>query len=266
VTIAVITGGRDRIPTLAELVEVIARLTKRGATTVRNGKCRGTDIAVAEFIRARTGLLVEDWPAEDFGAWPSCGPKRNRGMLDGDWRGEQLELTLSGHRFVKPPANFLVALKGGVGTRDCCSAALGERWLPIEWIPDVEEPRIWNSHHGSPPHEHGEPAPPLLVIARPEPLGNPWPLELRDGETRAAAAGPALMQYKKWLWSRIKPGGRNFDRRVRAALESITAEHYLACTCWPRHCHGEVVLEAWRGLHGLLGPKIAVAMGGHVRE
>jgi hypothetical protein len=249
VTIAVITGGRDRIPTLPELLDIIERLTKRGATTLRNGDCRGTDKAVAAFIRARTTINVEDWPAEDYGSWPSCGPKRNRAMLDGDWRGEQVELALSGHRFVKPPAHFLIALKGGVGTSDCCTAALGERWLPIEWIPDVDEPRIWNSYHGDPPHKRDEPAPPRLVIARPEPLGNPWPLELREGETRAEAAGPALLRYKQWLWSRIKPGGRYFDPRVAAELGSITAEHFLVCTCWPRHCHGEVVLEAWRWLN-----------------
>jgi len=244
VTIAVLTGGRDRTPTRTELLDVVARLTKRGATTVRNGKCRGTDVAVAAFLRARTELLVEDWPAEDFGAWPSCGPKRNRGMLDGDWRGEQVELALSGHRCAKPPANFLIALKGGVGTADCCSAALGERWLPIEWIPDVDEPRIWNSHHGDPPG-------PSILVQRPTPLGNPWPLELRDGETRAEAAAAALRKYKQWLWSRIKPGGRHFDPAVRAALESITADHYLICSCWPRHCHAEVIIEAWRWLSGL---------------
>jgi hypothetical protein len=244
VTIAVITGGRDRIPTLLELLDVIGRLTKRGATTVRNGKCRGTDQAVAAFLRARTDLLVEDWPAEDYGTWPSCGPKRNRAMLDGDWRGEQLELTLSGHRFVKPPANFLVALKGGVGTEDCSSAALGERWLPIEWIPDADEPRIWNGHWPEAPPG------PSIVVQRGTPLGNPDPLELREGETRAEAAGPALLRYKQWLWSRIKPGGRHFDPRVRAELESITAAHYLVCTCWPRHCHAEVIIEAWRWLQG----------------
>jgi hypothetical protein len=242
VTIAVVTGGRDRIPTLAELLDIIVRLTKRGATTLRNGKCRGTDKAVAAFLRARTDLLIEDWPAEDYGSWPSCGPRRNRAMLDGDG------LDLFGEK-ARPPAHFLIALKGGVGTSDCCTAALGERWLPIEWIPDVDEPRIWNSYHGDPPHKRDEPAPPQLVIARPEPLGNPWPLELREGETRAEAAGPALLRYKQWLWSRIKPGGRYFDPRVAAELGAITAEHYLVCTCWPRHCHGEVVLEAWRWLN-----------------
>jgi hypothetical protein len=39
------------------------------------------------------------------------------------------------------------------------------------------------------------------------------------------------------------------DPRVAAELGAITAEHYLVCTCWPRHCHGEVVLEAWRWLN-----------------
>ena len=217
-TIAVVTGGRDRIPTLAELLDIIVRLTKRGATTLRNGKCRGTDKAVAAFLRARTDLLIEDWPAEDYGSWPSCGPRRNRAMLDGDG------LDLFGEK-ARPPAHFLIALKGGVGTSDCCTAALGERWLPIEWIPDVDEPRIWNGHWPE------DPPGPSILVQRPEPLGNPDPLVLREGETRAEAAIPALLRYKQWLWSRIKKGGRFFDPAVRAALESITAEHWLICTC-----------------------------------
>ena len=120
--IAVVTGGRERTPTLAELVKATAILLERGATHVREGEARGTDKAVSAWLKARTPLTVEPWRAEDYGEWPYCGPRRNEAMLDGD------------------------------------------------------------------------------------------------------------------------------GRRVRASLEAITAEHYLVCTCWPLHCHAEVIVAAWRWL------------------
>jgi len=231
--IAVVTGGRERTPTLAELVKATSILVERGATHVREGEARGTDKAVAAWLKARTSLTVEPWRAEDYGEWPYCGPRRNEAMLDGD--GQDLFGV-----FEHPPADFLVAFAGGVGTADCVNAARA-RGIKVEHIEPVAEPRIWNAHHG--------PAPgPSIKVGRPTPLGNPWPLELREGETRADAAAPALARYKSWLWSRISPSSRRFDRRVRASLEAITAEHYLVCTCWPLHCHAEVIVAAWRWL------------------
>ncbi len=231
--IAVVTGGHKRWPTLAELVKLIELLTVRGATHVREGEAPGTDKTVAAWLKARTSLVVEPWPAEDYGDWPYCGPKRNEAMLDGD--GQDLFGI-----FEHPPADFLVAFDGGVGTHDCIDAAKA-RGIPIEYVAPVAEPRIWNAHHGPPPG-------PAFKVGRPAPLGNPWPLELRDGETRADAAAAALARYKAWLWSRISPNSRNFDRRVRASLEAITDAHYLVCTCWPLHCHAEVIVAAWRWL------------------
>jgi len=231
--IAVVTGGRDRLPTIAELVMLIEILTERGATRVREGEADGTDKAVAAWLKARTALVVEPWRAEDYGEWPYCGPRRNEAMLDGD--GQDLFGV-----FEHPPADFLVAFEGGVGTKNCVDAAKA-RAIPVVHIEPVTEPRIWNAHHG--------PAPgPAVKVGRPAPLGNPWPLELRDGETRADAAAAALARYKAWLWSRISTNSRHFDRRVRSSLEEITAEHYLVCTCWPLHCHAEVIIAAWRWL------------------
>jgi hypothetical protein len=232
-TIAVVTGGRERLPTLAELVKLLDYLTSRGTTIVRHGDCDGTDKAVAAWLKARTALVVEPWPAEDYGDWPNCGPRRNRAMLDGD--GQDLFGI-----FEHPPASFVVAFDGDVGTLDCTSAATA-RALHVERVLPVLEPRIWNAHHGRPPG-------PAFKVGRPAPLGNPDPLELREGETRAEAAGPAIEQYKHWLWSRINPKSRYYDPSVRRSLESITAAHYLVCTCWPRHCHAEAIVEAWRWL------------------
>lgn len=228
---AVITGGRDRTPTLAELERLHSILVECGVTHVREGECEGTDKAVAAWLKARTQVTVEPWRAEAYGDWPACGPRRNRAMLDGD--GQDLFGI-----FKHPPADFLVAFAGNEGTADCVGAARA-RSLPIIRIEPVEEPRIWNGHHGKPPG-------PWIKVGRPAPLGNPWPLELRDGESRADAAVLALARYKAWLWSRISPKSQTFDRRVLASLESITAKHYLVCTCWPKHCHAEVIVAAWR--------------------
>jgi hypothetical protein len=236
--IAVLTGGRERTPTLAELEKLTAILVTRGATHVREGEADGTDKAVAAWLKARTSLTVEPWRAEDYGEWPYCGPRRNEAMLDGD--GQDLFGV-----FGNPPADFLVAFAGGVGTTHCVNAAKA-RGLQVEHIEPVAEPRIWNAHHGLSPV-------PSIKVGRPAPLGNPWPLELREGETRASAAADALARYKRWLWSRISPNSRSFDRRVRASLEAITAEHYLVCTCWPLHCHAEVIIAAWRWLQAERG-------------
>ncbi len=233
-TVAVITGGRDRTPTLLEFEDVLARLLKRGATVVRHGACRGTDVAVAAWIEARSSIKVEPWPADFGGLGRRAGPVRNRAMLDGD------PPDLFGEK-PRPPASFLIALRGGIGTNDCTTAALAERWLPVEWIPDADEPRVWNRHHED--EKHPRPSP-WIYVGRPSPLGNPWPLELREGETRAAAAAANLDRYKRWLWARIKPGQE--DTAVIRELDSITDKHHLVCSCWPLHCHAEVIVAAWR--------------------
>ncbi len=237
-TVAVITGGRDRTPTIAELEDAVRRLRARGITVVRHGDCRGTDKAVAGYLRARTDLEVEDWPAwPDFGTGPSAGPKRNRGMLDGELppsrRLAQRGLFGEGRdlgELTRPKAAVLLAFRGGVGTRDCTQAALGERWLPVEWIPDVDEPRPWNRHAGLAPR-------PSLYIGRGTPLGNPFTL---------AEHGPAALDlYRKRLWHMLR------DQHPPAMQEmgSITAGHHLVCSCWPRPCHAEAVIAAWRWMN-----------------
>jgi hypothetical protein len=248
VTIAVFTGGRDRIPTLAELVVGLGHLRQRRATIVRHGDYGLTDKSVAAWLKARApDLIIEPWRASDYGEWPWCGPKRNRAMLEGDGGPDLFGM------FERPRADFLVAFEGGEGTADCTRAARVERGIPVEPVAPVLEPRIWNKHHGTPPG-------PGFDVARPKLLGNPDPLELRDGESRHEAAAEALERYKIWLWRKIKPGSRWYDQRFVDELKRIRPEHYLLCTCWPLDCHAEIILAAWRGLHGLLGPEVARSM------
>jgi hypothetical protein len=35
---------------------------------------------------------------------------------------------------------------------------------------------------------------------------------------------------------------------VVGVLQSITADDYIGCTCWPKRCHVEIVIAAWRWL------------------
>lgn len=237
--IAVITGGRHRVPSLAELLAGLGHLRKRGATIVRHGDARGTDRAVAAWLKARTELVVEPWPAELHGEWPWCGHRRNRAMLDGDGGPDLFGFC------ERPRADFLVAFEGNEGTADCVRAAQVERGLPVDVVQAVLEPRVWNKHHGPPPG-------PGFDVARPRLLGNPFPLELSEGQRRQDVAAVALEQYKRWLWHRIRPGSRGYDSRFVAELHRIRPQHYLLCTCWPLHCHAEIVLAAWRWQTGEL--------------
>jgi len=241
-TIAVITGGRERTPTLAELKRLLEVLTARGVTVVREGEARGTDKAVAAWLRARMPEVeVEPWRVtradwDKYGG--SAGHRRNRAMLDGGY-----DAGLFGER-ERPPADVLFAFSGGRGTANCRTEA-AKRGIPIEHIEPVDEPRIWNRHHGEAPK-------PWLYVGRGSPLGNPFEFELREGETRAEAAPRELDRYKRWLWPLINPGGASFDQTVATELAYITADHHLVCSCWPRHCHAEVIVRAWRWSQGMI--------------
>jgi hypothetical protein len=224
--ILVITGGRDREPRLTELGQLAEIIKRRQATKVRDGDCRGTDRSVRAWLKARQLVDLDPWPADTaiYGPWPGAGPKRNGAMLDGD---RVADLFGAGAR---PPADMLVAFAGGSGTADCTTRAL-ERGLPVEWIEPASEPLIANRHHFK-----GEPPEPWVYVGRGSPLGNPFTLE-QHGEA-------AMDLYKRHLWARMQAR----DRSVLAALDALTPDHRLVCSCWPRPCHAEVIVRAWRWL------------------
>lgn len=244
--IIAVTGGRDRTPTLAEL-ERLARIIKETrASEVRHGACKrrkdargriigSTDIEAAEYIQARGLASVSPWPADWTKYGDAAGPIRNRAMLDGRREGD-----LVPHGRV----DLLVRFAGGRDTRDCSRAA-AERSIQVVEIEPVAEPRIWNRHRSVPPG-------PALYIggnakdpSKSSPLANPYRLDRRPGESRHDAAVRVLAEYRSWLWPQVRDGGPALE-----VLESITVEHYLVCSCWPADCHGEVVVRAWRWVHG----------------
>lgn len=237
-TVAVVTGGRDRTPSMAELERMVEVMREYETTIVRHGACpprtndRGqmvgsTDTLVGAWVKARGLAEVEAWPADWERHGRAAGPRRNRGMLAGALDGK------SGQ-----PASVLIRFNGGVGTRDCVTAAF-ERGLVSMAIYPVDEPRPWNRHHGEPPG-------PSVYVGRGSPLGNPFKVEVKNGQTRAEAAGSAMAQYKRWLWSRVNPKSEHRAPTVVGALAALTPEHYLICSCWPAHCHAEVIVQAWR--------------------
>lgn len=96
----------------------------------------------------------------------------------------------------------------------------------------MKEPTVINRHH-----YRGRRFPdPWIYIGRGTPLGNPFTVE-EHGED-------ALTKYRAWLWEKLRAN----DRTVLAALEKITPQHHLVCSCKPRPCHGDVVVRAWSWL------------------
>lgn len=95
-------------------------------------------------------------------------------------------------------------------------------------------PVVVNRHH-----YQGKPLPaPNLYIGRGTPLGNPYTVE--------AFGKKALSLFAVYLWKAV------FDRdaAILAALNSIGPSHSLVCSCAPKPCHGDVVLEVWEWLAG----------------
>ena len=244
--IIAITGPRARYPTLAEFEQ--ARPFFEG-TVVRGGEARGTDKAVAAWLRAREIARVEPFPVTSA-EWREHGKKaghmRNGVML----RGEPSLIPEIGPRVGK--VSRLVAFPcGGAGTRNCIRQAR-DIGIPVTELERVDEPRIWNRHHGPAPCELGT-ADTIhrgkgraIYVGRSSPLGNPWPLTLEPGQRRIDAAPAALTQYRRWLWARLDPKSQRSDPRLVAALDSIGVDDWLVCSCWPAHCHAEIVVSAWR--------------------
>lgn len=111
--VAIVCGGRDVTPTLAELVELHEILEANDITTVRTGGAKGVDDAVHEFIQGiwERQRMPADWKAHGRYA----GPKRNQAMIDaGD-------------------VVLVIAWPGGRGTENMRSLAQRAR-IPIHEI------------------------------------------------------------------------------------------------------------------------------------
>jgi hypothetical protein len=242
-TVCVIAGSAVRTPTLAELEWAAEALADRQARVVRHrdakpqnrgGQLIGTtDAVVSGWLRARQLVAVEAWPSGDDAA-----SMRNRAMLSGDRPGVLIP---------SEPASFMIRFEADDDTRNCTSAAL-QRGLHVHWIHERAEPRIWNRHHGEPPgpwvYVGGNKKDP----SRASPLANPWADQVPEGKARAPEAVRVLDMYKQWLWARINRKSTWYSPAIIELILSFTPEHYLVCSCWPAHCHAEIIVLAWRWL------------------
>ena len=240
--IGAVTGGREHWPTLAELEVLAAEVRSRGVTTMRDGDCpTGVDRIARGYLHDRGVAEVERWPA----AWRELGRRagmvRNVAMLEGD----RERLTGGRSLLDTQRADVLFAFRGGAGTAGCVEAAEA-RGIDVVRIDPVVEPRIWNMHHRWSKDESRPPG--LIYCGRsrehggPSPLANPWRVDVQPGETREGAAARILGLYRNWLWRKL----RTNDRATLEAIDAITPDSWLGCTCWPRRCHVEVVVRAWR--------------------
>lgn len=96
----------------------------------------------------------------------------------------------------------------------------------------MSAPKVLNRHH----YETQDEIPsPWIYVGRGTPLGNPYLLKDHGPER-------CLHLYKRWLWKKL----RTQDKAVMAELRRITADHGLVCSCAPRTCHADVIVEAWK--------------------
>ena len=108
-----------------------------------------------------------------------------------------------------------------------------------ELAPTRTEPVVVNRHH-----YRGKRLPePWLYIGRNDrdpskasPLRNPFDVR-RYGKK-------AIVMYRDHLRAMVE----DEEPAIMAALLSITPAHHLVCSCAPRPCHGDVVVEVWSEL------------------
>ncbi len=121
IMIVAVTGGRGVQPTLVRALDALR------CTTLRHGRARGVDMAVAQHVGVgRPSTMIEAWPARwrspDGSTDTSAGPRRNVAMLRGDTHSPAVEWARSDIP-MRPRADLLIAWPGGSGTAGCMLAA-----------------------------------------------------------------------------------------------------------------------------------------------
>lgn len=132
-------------------------------------------------------------------------------------------------------------------TRQALASRSFQRSLPVarpprpQAIDDAAGPTVVNRHH-----YRGKRMPePWLYIGRNDrqpskasPLRNPFDVRKHGAE--------AMDLYREHLRRQVEDG----DAVILAELRKITANTHLVCSCAPRPCHGDVVVEVWLELAG----------------
>lgn len=108
-----VTGGRDYVPTEAELDKLLWVHAFYRCTELVHGKCAGVDRAVDQFFAEhRPEVPRQPVPVELFGTWKETGPKlgpiRNAAMVA---------------YVCRIGGGVCAAFRGGRGTADCVRKA-----------------------------------------------------------------------------------------------------------------------------------------------
>ena len=77
-----------------------------------------------------------------------------------------------------------------------------------------------------------------IYIGRPSLLGNPFEIGV-DGER-----ADVIRLYRRWLWDRILEQGEVYAELKRLARLAKQGDLTLICWCFPKPCHGAILIRA----------------------
>ena len=77
-----------------------------------------------------------------------------------------------------------------------------------------------------------------IYIGRPSLLGNPFEIGVH-GER-----GDVIRLYRRWLWDRILEQGEVYAELKRLANLAEHGDLTLICWCFPKPCHGAILIRA----------------------
>ncbi len=241
-----VTAGRNRRDERTVWDDLTALLRDHGKLTVVHGACStGGDAFAARWCATayRAGKAVEEvpYPAELFGAWPSCGPKRNKHMV-----------SLGADEVLAYPDHSDVG-RGSPGTYGCIGLAV-KRGLSvrIRRLPDDPPKGVQRQRT-----EGWRKPPAAVIVDRTTPWGNPFTVAdaLAGGYGgEPAARGACVLEYRRWLdgdstlSDRYAVGGHVFDRRWVLNHLHLLRGRDLCCPCStpepgePDWCHRATLL------------------------
>lgn len=82
-------------------------------------------------------------------------------------------------------------------------------------------------------------------IGRPSALGNPYTSKDYGGGIKVESVSEAIRLYEIWLREQIKLGNRAVINELNDIYYKSENEGCvdLVCWCWPRPCHGNVIVK-----------------------
>ena len=87
------------------------------------------------------------------------------------------------------------------------------------------------------------------ILRKGSPLANPFKQANWKDDTERKQT---IEQYRHWLWQQLKAG----NEKVWTALRALRPDSILLCSCYPKLCHGHVIIQAWEwaSKQGLIDP------------